>query len=147
MTVFCNSSSLFFDLLYYFSLSSSSLSSSSSSSYDHHRRHRHDDDDDDYYYYKKGEPTSHLSLFWGTYSTLGELNLTLRLNVSRLKDIYFNNIFFRHVCRVDINNGATELAKNFRIHWPVRVRHRIMKTWKVPLLLPHLRTNTSYIMS
>ena len=144
MTVFCNSSSLFFDLLYYFPLSSSS----SSSSYDHHHRHRHDDDDDDYYYYKKGEPTSRLSLFWGTYSTLGELNLTLRLNVLRLKDIYFNNIFFGHVCWVDINNGATELAKNFRIHWPVRVRHRIiMKAWKVPLLLPHLRTNTSYIMS
>lgn len=110
MTVFCNSSSLFFDLLYYFPLSSSS----SSSSYDHHHRHRHDDDDD--YYYKKGEPTGRLSLFWGTYSTLGELNLTIRLNVLRLKDIYFNNIFFGHVCRVDINNGATELAKNFRIH-------------------------------
>ena len=104
--MFCNSSSLFFDLLYYFSLSSSS----SSSSYDHHHRHRHDDDDD-YYYYKKGEPTSRLSLFWGTYFTLGELNLTLRLNVLRLKDIYFNNIFFGYVCRVDINNGATELAK------------------------------------
>ena len=84
-------------------------------SYDHHHRHRHDDDDY-YYYYKKGEPTSRLSLFWGTYSTLGELNLTLRLNVLRLKDIYFNNIFFGYVCRVDINNGATELAKNFRIH-------------------------------
>lgn len=47
------------------------------------------------------------------FSTLGELNLTPRLNVLRLKDIYFNNIFFGYVCRADINNCATNWQRTF----------------------------------